>query len=672
MTHDIKEDIHDLANKILYHNDRYYQDDSPEISDAEYDTLRKKYQLLILEHPNLTPKNNPETLVGAPIVKRFKKSLHLKPMLSLDNAFSDDDIISFDERIHRFINLSQEHPVEYVAELKIDGLSLAVRYKNGRLIRGATRGDGTTGEDVTKNLTTITDIPKNIPYTDSEVEIRGEVYLSITDFNHLNDTREANSEAVFANPRNAAAGSLRQLNPSVTAERPLKFFAYDLINCSLEIDSHEKSLLLLSSWGFSVNSERKVCANISECKSFYDKAASERSQLGYDIDGIVYKVNDKQLQARLGFISRSPRFAIAHKFAAEQAITTLNSITIQVGRTGVLTPVAELEPINIGGVIVSRATLHNEEEINRKRLSIGDQVVIQRAGDVIPQIVESLTTKKNFQPYKMPKICPVCAHLTDKPEREAATRCTGGFSCSAQAIGRLKHFVSKLAFNIDGLGEKHIRFLYNSKRILSPSDLFTLHTKNKNHPLEKEDGWGNQSLQNLFSAIKSVQTIELHRLIYALGIPQVGIVTAKQLALHYETWENFWSSISNNTALKALEDLSGIGPAIAEDIITFSRHCEERTWVENLTPHLVILPHIKSNAEVLPYFGKTIIFTGTLQNQGRSEAKAVAERLGFKVTNTVSSKTDYIVLGKDPGSKAKKAEELNIHILSESEWLSIK
>jgi DNA ligase (NAD+) len=591
-------------------------------------------------------------------------------MLSLDNAFDTDDILSFDERIHRFLNLDFSVPVEYVAELKIDGLSCAVRYREGRLVLAATRGNGAEGEDVTINVKTIADVPHHIPFVDEEVEIRGEIYLTKADFLTLNEGRTLAGEALFANPRNAAAGSLRQLDPSITAKRPLRFFAYDLVS-SFSLKTHEETLKLLESWGFSVNPDRNICSDIRAGESFYNDIALRRAVLKYDIDGIVYKVNDLELQRRLGYVSRSPRFAIAHKFKAEQAVTRLNDIVVQVGRTGILTPVAELEPINVGGVLVSRATLHNEDEVNRKRLQIGDQVVIQRAGDVIPQVVESLTQHEQLTPYRLPSQCPICQSDTLRVEGEAARRCSGGFKCDAQVVGRLKHFVSKQAFDIEGLGEKNIEFLYATRRVLIPSDIFTLQHRNGTEfpPLEKEEGWGALSVENLFASINSARTIDLHRLIYALGIPQVGEVTAKILARHYPTWDRFMEVLNiQEEAVNELESLDGIGPVMAQDIVAFFHTPAQMEWVQNLLAHITIASDRQAQAQNLPHVGKTIVFTGTLVNQGRQEAKALAERLGFKVVSSVSSKTDYVVVGEDPGSKATKAKELGVRVLSEDEW----
>lgn len=668
---DIKTKIRQLADTIRYHDRLYYQNDAPEISDADYDALRKEYRELIKGNPQFIPDNDPESKVGLTVAAGFKKITHLKPMLSLDNAFDSDDIINFDERVHRFLNLDFADPIQYVVEMKIDGLSCAVRYRKGKLVQAATRGNGIEGEDVTANVKTISDVPHSIPYSDDEVEIRGEIYLAKADFLALNEARNQEGEALFANPRNAAAGSLRQLDASITAKRPLRFFAYDLV-APVSLHNHEDTLTCLESWGFSVNPDRKLCADIQSSEAFYNDVMLRRSQLPYDIDGVVYKVNSLDLQRRLGYISRSPRFAIAHKFKAEQAVTRLNDIVVQVGRTGILTPVAELEPINVGGVLVSRATLHNEDEVNRKQLQIGDQVVIQRAGDVIPQVVESLTQHDQFVAYQLPLQCPVCGSETQRIDGEAARRCTGGFLCDAQTIGRLKHFVSKHAFDIDGLGEKNIEFLYATQRLKVPSDIFTLQRRNgiDFSPLEKEEGWGKLSVNKLFTAIAGTKTIDFHRVIYALGIPQVGEVTAKILARHFVTWDSFMNAlIAQEEALIELESLDGIGSIMAQEIVSFFHAPAQKDWVPQLLEHLTVVQHQVLHSNNRPFEGKTIVFTGALEKQGRQEAKALAERLGFKVSSSVSSKTDYVVAGSDPGSKASKAKELGVAMLSEDEWI---
>lgn len=670
---EIKRKLEQLADTIRHHDMQYYQHDAPEISDAEYDRLRQHYHDLVTQYPDLRPDNDPDRQVGAPTAEGFKKTLHLKPLLSLDNAFNETDILRFDERIHRFLNLSAATPIEYVAELKIDGLSAAVRYQQGQLISAATRGNGIEGEDVTDNMKTIQDIPHTIPFKDAEVEIRGEVYLTKASFFELNEHRIADGDNPFANPRNAAAGSLRQLDPRITARRPLRFFAYDLV-APITAKTHEEILQLLSGWGFQVNVDRHLCHDIRDGEAFYNDIVLRRAQLPYDIDGIVYKVNDLTLQRRLGYVSRSPRFAIAHKFKAEHAVTILKAITVQVGRTGVLTPVAELDPINVGGVMVSRATLHNEDEINRKQLMVRDQVLIQRAGDVIPQVVESLTQHQHFILYQLPAQCPVCGSATHRIEGEAARRCTGGFRCDAQILGRLKHLVSKQAFDIDGLGDKNIEFLYTTNRIQRPADIFLLEQRNGNDfpSLENEDGWGQLSVKNLFESIHKAHDISLDRFIYALGIPQVGEVNAKILARHYKSWDRLWqASKTTGDFIQDLESFDGVGPVIAQEIASFFQNPLQTEWLIPLLQHVTVEQISGTQTQSMPYQGKTIVFTGTLQRQGRQEAKAMAERLGFKVSSSVSSNTDFVIVGEDPGSKAKKARELNVPILTEDDWMAL-
>lgn len=670
---EIKEKLQVLSDAIRHHDELYYQKDMPEITDAEYDALRQAYKELKHAHPHLAPMNDPESTVGSVASSKFKKVAHLKPMLSLDNAFSTEDIFAFDERVHRFLNMAPAENIQYVAELKIDGLSAAVRYKNGRLVLAATRGNGVEGEDVTENVKTISDIPHFIPFSADEVEIRGEIYLEKEAFFQLNAQRLKHEEAVFANPRNAAAGSLRQLDSKITAQRPLRFFAYDLVSPQV-FTTHEDVLNNLASWGFVVNPDRAVCENIESAESFYKDIILNRAQLAYDIDGLVYKVNNLALQKRLGYVARAPRFAIAHKFAAEQAITQLKAITVQVGRTGVLTPVAELEPVNVGGVLVSRATLHNEDEVNRKRLSVGDSVRIQRAGDVIPQVVESLTLKAQFQPYVLPMVCPVCGFDAVRIPGEAARRCSGGFKCEAQVLGRLRHFVSKQGFNIEGLGEKNIAFLYETKRIQTPVDVFSLPQRNSisNTPLQAEEGWGALSVDNLFNAINAAKKITCSRFLYALGIPQVGEVTAKLLSVTFGGWPEVWRVVSDTQlCAQTLESIDGVGPAMANEIANFFASPVQRAWLLPLLEFLDIVSDNVAPLENSAFVGKTIVFTGALQQQSRAEAKALAERLGFHVVSSVSAKTNYVVVGEDPGSKAKKAQELGLTILTESEWVAL-
>lgn len=675
MVVDIQKYIADLADRIIQCDIAYYENDAPLISDAEYDVLRKEYRKLIEKHPLFTPANDPEKRVGAALQKRFNKIQHLRPMLSLDNVFDAEDLKAFFQKISRFLNLALDSFTPMVAELKLDGLSASIRYQHGKLVKAATRGTGVEGEDVTANIKTISSIPHEIPFTENEIEVRGEIFMNKDAFLTMNSEREVKGEALFANPRNAAAGSLRQLDFTITAKRPLKFFAYEVVGFE-ESSTHEQTLQTLLAWGFPVNPDRALCHSLQEILNFYNSIDLRRSHLPYDIDGLVYKVNDLGLQKRLGFVARSPRFAVAHKFQAEQAITTLKAITVQVGRTGVLTPVAELEPINIGGVLVARATLHNEDEINRKQISIGDKVVVQRAGDVIPQVVKVVESKSVFHLYQLPERCPECSAETMRIEGEAARRCTGGMNCKAQALGRLKLFVSKQAFDIEGLGSKNVETFFEKEFIRTPNDIFTLEERHR-AAIQKLEGWGNKSAHNLFEAINVKRTISLDKFIYSLGIPQVGVVTAKLLAKVYETWDHFCTSMQKASDKESSEyahliGLDGVGETMAQDLLIFFQSSSEMDWVTKLAERLTIKPIQRIDASISPYNGKSIVFTGTMQSMGRQEAKDKAERLGMRVQSAVSKKTDYVVVGEAAGSKAKKAEELKLKIITEKEWVEIR
>ncbi|MCB1556683.1 MAG: NAD-dependent DNA ligase LigA, partial [Alphaproteobacteria bacterium] len=566
---------------------------------------------------------------------------------------------------------------------KIDGLSCALRYKEGRLMLAATRGDGQEGEDITANVATIADIPQTLPRgAPATLEVRGEIYMPRDDFMALNARQEAAGKPVFANPRNAAAGSVRQLDPAVTAGRPLRFFAYaladeDAVFTTMPPETprtQETVLTLLKQWGFTLADPRGVFDTPQDLGAYYESVLERRPFLAYDIDGVVYKVNRKDWQARLGFVSRAPRWATAHKFPAEQAVTILRDITIQVGRTGALTPVARLEPVTVGGVVVSNATLHNEDEIRRKDVRIGDTVIVQRAGDVIPQIVRVLADKRpeGAPAYAFPTRCPVCDSLAIREEGEAVRRCTGGLICDAQALERLKHFVSRDAFDIEGMGAK-VTALFREKGLLqSPADIFRLAERNKtlSPPLEAWEGWGEKSVENLFNAIESRRTVELPRFIYALGIRQVGQATARRLAAHYGNWPLFRSSMEagEREALLSIED---IGPAVADDLTGFFAETHNQAVLDALEACLTILPYEAPADGNAPLADKTIVFTGTLTAMTRAEAKSRAESLGAKVAGSVSKKTDYVVAGEDSGSKRKKAEELGVTILTETEWLAL-
>ncbi len=668
-----------LAKSIAHHDLLYHQKDAPEISDAEYDELRRRYLMLRDQFPHLAPQNDPEQRVGAAPAAGFSKVRHAAPMLSLSNGFTDEDITDFADRIRRFLQLSPTVGLEFMAEPKIDGLSASLRYEDGKLVQAATRGDGTVGENITANAKTIKSIPHQLvkPYP-SIVEIRGEIYLTRDDFIKLNAQRERAGEPPFANPRNAAAGSVRQLDQAITASRPLGFFAYAFgeiskDNCKTQVDIRQQ----IKRWGFTLNEPAKLCENTENLLAYYHKLAAERHKLPFDIDGVVYKLNRLDWQERLGFISRAPRWAIAHKFAAEQAETKLHKINIQVGRTGTLTPVAELEPVTVGGVVVSRATLHNEDEIERKDIRAGDVVLIQRAGDVIPQVigVDLKQRPKNARPFKMPNHCPECGSLAVREEGMVAWRCTGGLICPAQAIERLRHFTSRLAFNIEGLGDQRIQELWQDKLIKTPGDIFRLHRHRK--ALETREGWGEKSATKLLDAIEARRTIPLDRFIYALGILQVGEATAKLLARHYLKFSHWRSAMV--AALKEgsenwqdLISIGQIGPLVARDIVDFFAEKHNLQVLDDLDDELTIQnyePPAAGNKS--PLNGKTIVFTGSLTAMSRPEAKAKAESLGANVAGSVSKKTDFVVIGEDAGSKAAKAKEFGVRELSEAEWLKI-
>jgi DNA ligase (NAD+) len=666
-----------LAKEIAHHDKLYHQQDAPEISDAEYDALRRRNDLIEARFPSLRREDSPNRRVGAKPAPGFAKVTHAKPMLSLENAFDEADVREFVARIRRFLNLKPEEPIEFVAEPKIDGLSASLRYEKGRFVQGATRGDGVVGEDITGNLWTLDDVPKRLAGKDipEAIEIRGEVYMRRDAFLKLNARREAEGEPVFANPRNAAAGSVRQLDTAVTASRPLHFFAYAWGEIDGPVaDSHWHFLERLKRWGFAVNPEARLCKSIDPALALYEKIAGSRAELPYDIDGVVYKVNRLDWQERLGFVSRAPRWAIAHKFAAERAVTLLKDIIIQVGRTGVLTPVAELEPITVGGVVVSRATLHNEDEIERKDIRVGDHVVVQRAGDVIPQVVEVVLPKrpKNTRKFKFPDHCPACGSLAIREPGEVAKRCTGGLICPAQAVERLRHFVSRNAFDIEGLGEKHIVAFWKDKLIEQPGDIFRLHKHRK--AIAEREGWGEQSVTKLVDAIEKRRTVRLDRFIYALGIPQVGEATAKLLARNYGSFTAWREAMieaqdPDSPAYQDLDNIEGIGPSVAADILGFFAEAHNLKILGDLSKELTIEDVAAPAAGGSPISGKTVVFTGTLESMSRNEAKATAELLGAKVAGSVSRKTDIVVVGADAGSKARQAAELGVATMTEAEFL---
>jgi DNA ligase (NAD+) len=683
-----KAELARLAADIAHHDRLYYQADAPEISDAEYDEMRQRNDAIEARFPDLVRPDSPSRRIGAAPVEGFGKVRHRVPMLSLANAFTDEDVADFAERVRRFLGLGVDEHIAFAAEPKIDGLSISIRYEDGRLVEAATRGDGTEGENVTSNVRTISEVPARLSGRDvpDVVEARGEIYMSHRDFRKLNEEQVASGGKVFANPRNAAAGSLRQLDPSITAARPLRFFAYAWGELSrVPAATHSGVVDAMQRWGLPVNPLRKLCRGTDELLAFYHDMAVRRASLGYDIDGVVYKVDRLDLQARLGFVSRSPRWATAHKFPAEQAMTILRDIEVEVGRTGALTPVAKLEPVTVGGVVVSNATLHNEDEIARKDIRIGDTVVVQRAGDVIPQIVRVISERrpKIARPYKFPDKCPACGShaVRERDERtgreDVVRRCTGGLICPAQRVRRLMHFVSRNAFDIEGLGEKHIQEFYDDGLIQSPPDIFTLERRHGASIAERE-GWGSQSARKLFAAIDARRRIPLDRFIFALGIRHVGETTAKVLARAYGSVEALRDGLiaagkgRHTEAYGELDAIEGIGGTVADAIVDFFAEPHNVEVVDRLLTevHPEPLEAVDTSSAVA---GRTVVFTGTLEHLTRAEAKAEAERLGAKVAGSVSKKTDYVVAGAgtEARSKLKTARELGITVLTEDQWLKL-
>ena len=677
-----REELKRLAKEILMHDEAYYRDDSPIISDGEYDLLRRRNAEIEANFPNLITKDSPTNKVGASPSTGFSKVHHARPMLSLGNLFSEDDLVDFITGIRRFLkelNDDTKIKLEMVAEPKIDGLSITLRYEHGLFVSAATRGDGSIGEDVTDNIRTLKDIPFKLAGSSVPVivEVRGEIYLSKSDFNDLNRLQARAGAKIFANPRNAAAGSLRQLDPTVTASRPLKLFAYAWGELSEPVGLTQWSFLKqLRDWGFMINPLTRVCDDFSKLIEAYNNIYEHRASLNYDIDGVVYKVNRLDWQERLGFVSRAPRWAIAHKFPAERAITIINDIDIQVGRTGSLTPVAKLNSVTVGGVVVSNATLHNEDEIARKDIRLGDTVVVQRAGDVIPQVVQVILDKRNRNsvPFDYPKSCPVCSADAVRYENEVVRRCTGGLTCSAQAVERFKHFVSKAAFNIEGLGNKNVEALFGEGLIKTPADIFRL--KDHELVLRNREGWGDKSVDKLLASIDTCRRITLDRFIFALGIRQIGQANARLLAKHYITFDALCTamtsaSVTGSEALENLNNIDGIGPSVATDLIRFFNNTDNQLLLNDLVTQ-VNIPEFEieqDNSSLI--FGKTVVFTGTLETVTRGEAKARAEHLGAKVSSSVSKKTDFVIVGEGAGSKAKKATDLGLNLLSEAQWLEL-
>jgi len=673
-----------LAEEVAAHDIRYHQQDAPSISDADYDALRRRLEAIEAAYPDLRAAVTQK--VGAAPSEKFGKVQHVVPMLSLGNVFDDGEVIDFVARVRKFLGLGGDAPLAFTAEPKIDGLSCSLRFVRGEFVQAATRGDGFEGEDVTANVRTIAEVPHHLKGNFPEIcEVRGEIYMRHADFAALNERQLQAGEKVFANPRNAAAGSLRQLDPKITAQRPLHFYAYAWGEMSsMPAETQHGMVQAFKSFGFPVNERTVLCRSAREMIDHYRAIEADRAQLGYDIDGVVYKVDDLALQARLGFVSRSPRWAVAHKFPAEQATTVLRDIEIQVGRTGALTPVAKLEPVTVGGVVVSNATLHNEDEIARKDIRIGDMVVVQRAGDVIPQIVRVVEDKRPAQskPYQFPHHCPACGsaavrEIDEKGEADAVRRCTAGLICPAQAVERLKHFCSRNAMDIEGLGDKQIEFFFEKGLLKVPSDIFTLQERDARpgnlQRLRNFEGFGETSVRNLFAAIDARREIPLNRFIFALGIRHVGETNAKRLARHFGSFDALRrvASLAGDPASEARADInniSGIGDVVAEAVADFftEQHNEDELdrLLQAITPQA--LEEVKSDS---PVAGKTIVFTGSLERLTRDEAKAQAERLGAKVSGSVSKKTDLVVAGPGAGSKLAKASELGIEVISEDEWL---
>lgn len=688
-----------LGQEIAAHDKRYFQDDAPSVSDADYDALRRRYNAIEERFPDLRTLESLSLKVGAAPTGRFAKVRHAVPMLSLGNAFSDEDVVDFVERIRRFLKLD-EVP-ELVAEPKIDGLSLSLRYEGGQLVRAATRGDGLEGEDVTANVRTISDVPQKLKGrgVPQVCEVRGEVYMTKADFLALNKRQEAEGGELYVNPRNTAAGSLRQKDAAVTASRPLHFFAYTWGEVSeLPKDKQFDMVQWLGKAGFVVNPLMTLCDSVEGVLKFYRKIEGLRARLDYDIDGVVYKVNRLDWQDRLGFVSRNPRWAIAHKFAAEQATTVMRAIEIQVGRTGALTPVAKLEPVTVGGVVVQNATLHNEDYIkgigsdgekirNGTDIREGDTVIVQRAGDVIPQVVDVVLDKrpKSAKPYVFPTKCPACGshavrEVNEKTGKiDSVRRCTGALVCPAQAVEHLKHFVSRTAFDIDGLGDKQVEEFFADGLVMTPADIFTLERRDARatRKIIEREGYGETSVRNLFAAIDARRRISLQRLIYALGIRHVGEGNAKLLARHYISMDAFREAMKaavkgghESEAYQDLNDIEGIGDVVADAIVEFFAEPRNIKALEALLDEIEVEEAERGRSDS-PVSGKTVVFTGSLEKMTREEAKAMAERLGAKTAGSVSKKTDYVVAGPGAGSKLDKARELEIAILTEDEWLKL-
>lgn len=688
------QELAELAEKLGAANLAYHRDDAPEISDAAYDALKARNAALEARFPKLKRADSPSEQVGAPLAEGFGKVRHAVRMLSLANAFDDEDITDFDARIRRYLNLADDAPLTYTAEPKIDGLSLSLRYENGTLVQAATRGDGSEGENVTENARTIADIPQKIEGAPELLEVRGEVFMSHADFEALNTRHAAQGGKTFANPRNAAAGSLRQLDPEITRARPLSFFAYAWGALSAPLaDTQSGAIARLAAMGFRTNPLTKRCDGPMELLAHYGEIEQQRATLGYDIDGVVYKVDDLALQGRLGFRSTTPRWAIAHKFPAELAWTRLDAIDIQVGRTGALSPVARLSPVTVGGVVVSNATLHNEDYIagmdstgapirDGRDIRIGDWVQVYRAGDVIPKIkdVDLSQRPADAAPYSFPETCPECGSEAIREPGDSVRRCTGGMACPAQAIEKLKHFVGRTAFDIDGLGARQIEMFFHDESlpIREPADIFTLEARDAKNlaKLRNRDRFGEKSTANLFAAIDEKRRIPLARVIFALGIRHVGENAANLLANHYSSWTAFAAALDQieigaGAEWEELISIDGVGAVMATSLVTAFRQEAERAVIDRLVAELDIQDAEARNTDGSPVAGLTVVFTGTLEKMTRAEAKARAEALGAKVAGSVSAKTDLVIAGPGAGSKAKKAEDLGVELIDEDAWLAL-
>jgi DNA ligase (NAD+) len=680
-----KAELERLAAEIAAHDQRYYQDDAPTVSDADYDALRRRNEAIEACFPALVRPDSPSKRIGSAPAAKFAKLRHAVPMLSLGNAFAPEEVEDFVGRVRRFLRLPDEEPLDFTAEPKIDGLSCSLRYQHGSMVSAATRGDGSEGEDVTANVRTIKDVPQKLAAKNPPeiCEVRGEVYMTHADFAALNQRQAKDGLQTYVNPRNTAAGSLRQLDPAITATRPLHFFAYSYGEMSrVPADTQLGVLHWLSACGFTINPLIRMCRSVEDLLAFHRDIEGKRATLGYDIDGVVYKVDRLDLQQRLGFVSRTPRWAIAHKFAAEKATTIVNAIDIQVGRTGALTPVAKLAPVTVGGVVVSNATLHNEDEIERLGVRVGDTVTIQRAGDVIPQVLGVVEDKpRGPKPYRFPKTCPcplktaVVREAIAGGEEGARSRCSGEFACPYQKIEHLRHFVSRRAFDIEGLGEKQIALFFEQGWVKEPADIFTLEARNPKIKLEEQEGFGELSVRNLFDAITARREIALERFIFALGMRQVGETTARALARGYGSWAAFHDAglqvaAGDEETRLEMDNLDQIGDTVIDSLAAYFGEAHNRGIVERLTKQVRILD-AEQPAASSPVAGKTVVFTGSLEKMTRDEAKAMAERLGAKTAGSVSKKTDYVVAGPGAGSKLAKAAEAGVTVLTEDEWFAL-